>query len=38
MQYEGATDEGGKSPAIWDHFSRTYPGLSKNNSLRTELD
>lgn len=30
MQYEGATNEGGKSVTIWDHFSRTYPGLSDN--------
>lgn len=36
MQYEGATNEGGKSPAIWDHFSRNYPGQSDNQNLRTD--
>ena len=28
FQYEGAANEGGRGPSIWDTFSRKYPGLS----------
>ncbi|KAJ9685781.1 hypothetical protein PVL29_017723 [Vitis rotundifolia] len=27
-QYEGAANEGGRGPSIWDTFSHKYPGLS----------
>ncbi|KAF8053817.1 hypothetical protein N665_1372s0005 [Sinapis alba] len=37
-QYEGATDEGGKSPAIWDHFSRTYPERTKMHNADVAID
>jgi len=26
MQYEGAANEGGKGPSIWDTFTHKYPG------------
>ncbi|KFK35218.1 hypothetical protein AALP_AA5G255600 [Arabis alpina] len=38
FQYEGATDEGGKSPAIWDHFSRTYPERTKMHNADVAID
>ena len=28
FQYEGAANEGGKGPSIWDTYSHGYPGLS----------
>jgi len=26
MQYEGAANEGGRGPSIWDTFTHKYPG------------
>ena len=26
MQYEGAANEGGRTPSIWDTFTHKYPG------------
>jgi len=26
MQYEGAVEEGGRSPSIWDNFTHAFPG------------
>ncbi|CAF2113126.1 hypothetical protein YC2023_102885 [Brassica napus] len=37
-QYEGATSEGGKSPAIWDHFSRSYPERTKMHNADVAID
>ena len=28
FQYEGAANEGGKGPSIWDTYTHRYPGLS----------
>lgn len=30
VQYEGATNEGGRGASIWDSFTQSYPG---NTSL-----
>lgn len=30
MQYEGAIEEGGRTPSIWDSFTHAYPGLHLN--------
>ncbi|EOA26977.1 hypothetical protein CARUB_v10023074mg [Capsella rubella] len=38
FQYEGATNEGGKSPSIWDHFSHTYPERTKMHNGDVALD
>ncbi|KAG7566346.1 Glycoside hydrolase family 1 [Arabidopsis suecica] len=38
FQYEGATNEGGKSPTIWDHFSRTYPERTKMHNADVAID
>jgi len=28
VQYEGAANEDGRGPSIWDYFTHKYPGLS----------
>ncbi|KFK37251.1 hypothetical protein AALP_AA4G233500 [Arabis alpina] len=38
FQYEGATSEGGKSPAIWDHFSHTYPERTSMQNADVAVD
>ncbi|CAA7021613.1 unnamed protein product [Microthlaspi erraticum] len=38
FQYEGATNEGGKSPTTWDHFSHTYPERTKMHNADVAVD
>ena len=33
IQYEGAANEGGRGPSIWDTYTHRYPGLSLLLSL-----
>lgn len=32
-QYEGAANEGGRGPSIWDTFTHKYPGIQILNLL-----
>ncbi|CAL9236909.1 unnamed protein product [Arabidopsis halleri] len=38
FQYEGATSEGGKSPAIWDYFSHTFPERTRMQNADVAVD
>ncbi|XP_019056797.1 PREDICTED: beta-glucosidase 28-like [Tarenaya hassleriana] len=38
LQYEGATNEGGKSTTIWDHFAHTYPDRTNMDNADVALD
>jgi hypothetical protein len=33
IQYEGAANEGGRRPSIWDTYAHRYPGLSLSLSI-----
>lgn len=31
LQYEGAAEEDGRGPSIWDDFTHKYPGLENTS-------